>query len=279
KKLLPIRPTRSNKGTYGRILIIGGQTGMSGAVVLASKAALKVGAGIVSAAVPKAIHDIMEQKLTEVMTVPLPDEEGHISQEAVKALSLLIEKYDVIAIGPGIGRSQAVKAVLQQILASNKPCVIDADGLYFLKDMLGMTKQRMAPTIITPHPGEMARILDIKIEEVLAESMTITKKFAIENHIITVLKIERTLVGDIEGNLYINTAGNTGMAKGGSGDVLTGVIAGLLAQTEKPQYAAMLGVYLHARAADIMKDLKSEYTLLPTDFYEGVDKVFQEILK
>ncbi|MDF2594499.1 MAG: NAD(P)H-hydrate dehydratase [Clostridia bacterium] len=279
RKFLPIRPTRSNKGTYGRVLIIGGQTGMSGAVALAGKAALKVGAGIVSTAVPKAIHDIMEQKLTEVMTIPLPDEEGHISQESVRQLSTLIEKYDVIAIGPGIGRSKAVRSVVLQVLTSSKPCVVDADALYFLKEMLEMVKLRVAPTVITPHPGEMAKILGIKIEEVLADPLTITQKFATENHIITVLKIERTIVGDTKGNIYINTAGNTGMAKGGSGDILTGVIAGLLAQTDMPQHAAMLGVYLHARAADIMKDLKSEYTIMPSDFYEGIDKAFQEILK
>jgi len=278
KKLLPDRLTRSNKGTYGKVLVIGGQIGMSGAVALTSKAALKVGAGIVTAAVPRAIHDIMEQKLTEVLTVPLEDNAGHISRNADKQIRELIEKYDVIAIGPGIGRSKDIESILLIVLSSDKPCVIDADALYFLKDMLEIVKRRKAPVIITPHPGEMARLTGLTIEAILDNPLATTYKFVKENNMITVLKIERTVVGDTEGNIYINRGGNSGMAKGGSGDILTGTIAGLLAQKMIPKDAARLGVYLHARSADIMKTLKTEYTMIPSDLYEGLEIAFKEMI-
>lgn len=278
KQLLPKRPTRSNKGTYGKVLIIGGQTGMSGAVTLTSTAALKAGAGIVTAAVPKAIHDIMEQKLTEVMTIPLEDKEGHISEGAIKQIKELISKYDVIAVGPGIGRSKESEAVLLTVLESDKPCIIDADALYFLRGMLELLRVRSGATIITPHPGEMARLIDLPLSAVLDTPIELTHQFAKENNVTTVLKIERTVVGDEQGNIYINKGGNSGMAKGGSGDLLTGIIAGLLAQSMEASGAARLGVYLHARAADIMKTLKSEFTILPTDLYEGMDKAFKEMM-
>jgi NAD(P)H-hydrate epimerase len=278
KKLLPRRSTRSNKGTYGKVLIVGGQTGMSGAVVLTSKAALMAGAGIVTAAVPKAIHDIIEQKTTEVLSVPLQDKEGHISKDADKELRELIERHDVIAIGPGIGRNEDIKHLLLMILLSDKPCVIDADALFFLREMLEILKVRKAPVIITPHPGEMSRLTHLSIDAILDNPLTITRDFAKNNHIVTALKIERTVVGDTEGNIYINRGGNSGMAKGGSGDVLTGIIAGLLAQKMMPKDAAVLGVYLHARAADIMKASRTEYTMIPSDLYKGLSKAFKEVV-
>ena len=278
KQLLPIRTTRSNKGTYGKVLVIGGQTGMSGAVTLTSYGALKVGAGSVTAAVPHAIHDIMEQKVTEIMTIPLKDQAGHISVDAAKQVQELIEKYDVIAIGPGIGRSEDIRPILRTVLLSDKPCVVDADALYFFRELLEVVRMREADTIITPHPGEMTRLVDLTVEEILDNPVATTNCFATKNNVITVLKIERTVVGDTKGNIYINISGNNGMAKGGSGDVLTGIIAGLLAGGVKAKDAAILGVYLHARAGDIMKTLKTEYTFLPSDLYQGIDKAFQELL-
>ena len=282
KALLPTRKTRSNKGTYGKVLIIGGQTGMSGAVALAARGAQKAGAGIVTAAVPKAIHDIMEEKLTEVMTVSLKDKKGRITLEACEQIKDLVSKHDVIAIGPGIGRGKETAAVLLEILATSKPCVVDADALYFLGGMLEVLKNRKAPTIITPHPGEMARLTGLSVEQILDDPLETAQNFSKENRVVTVLKIERTVVADREGNIYINRGGNNGMAKGGSGDLLCGIITGLLAQkigSEKAaEEAAWLGVYLHARTADLVKELKTEYTLLPSDIYESLDEAFKELI-
>ncbi|WP_083258680.1 NAD(P)H-hydrate dehydratase [Cellulosilyticum sp. I15G10I2] len=278
KKLLPHRYTRSNKATYGKVLVIGGQRGMSGAVALTSMAALKAGAGIVTAAVPRAIHDIMENKLTEIMTIALQDQDGHIAAEARGQIQALIEKYDVIAIGPGIGRSEAIKAILLVVLASDKPCIVDADALYFLGELIEVVETRKAETIITPHPGEMARLTNLTVQDILDNPHTVTMQYAVKNHVISLLKIERTVVADPKGNIYININGNSGMAKGGSGDLLTGIIAGLLAQKLEAKHAARLGVYLHARAGDIMKALKTEYTLLPSDLYQGMDEAFKELI-
>lgn len=278
KKLLPLRFPRSNKGTYGKILVIGGQVGMSGAVTLTSTAALKVGAGLVTAAVPLAIHDIMEQKLTEVMTIPLKDQEGHVALDAKEQIQKIMGDYDIIAIGPGLGRSEEAGALLQVVLESDRPCVIDADGLYFLKELTNSLKARNAATIITPHPGEMARLIGSTIENIMDNPCGIAQKFSQENHSITVLKTERTVVAGLQGNLYININGNSGMAKGGSGDLLTGIIAGLWAQNLNPEDAARLGVYLHGRAGDIMKSLKTEYSFLPRDLYQGIDQALRELI-
>lgn len=277
--LLPYRPTRSNKGTYGKVLIIGGQRGMSGAPILTSLATLKIGAGLVTAAVPNSIHDIMEQKLTEVMTIPIEDEEGHFGKGAAKQIEEILYKYDLIAIGPGMGRDEGARQIVKIVLESNKPCVIDADGLFFVKDYLNLIRNRKEPVIMTPHPGEMSRMTGLSIEEILEDSINITRKFALENNVILVLKIERMVIGSTSGDIYINRGGNTGMAKGGSGDLLTGIIAGLWAQNMKPVEATRLGVYIAARAGDVMANEKSQYTLLPTDVLEGVDRVMQELIK
>lgn len=277
KSILPKRFTRSNKGTYGRILIIGGQKGMSGAVTLASQAAIRSGSGLVTAAVPENIHDIMEIKLTEVMTIPLKAEEGHIALEAVPEIKNIIPNYTKIAIGPGLGRSEASKCAVKEILQSDKPCVIDADGLYYLKDMLEILKHRKVPTILTPHPGEMARLTGLTIEEILKHPIEIARQFAQKNKVILVLKIERTVIADEAGNIYISRNGNNGMAKGGSGDVLTGLIIGLWAQNITPIEAAKLGVYIQSRAGDLLVQKKNEYSVLPSDIYrEGINLVIEE---
>lgn len=277
KAIMPKRFTRSNKGTYGKILIIGGQRGMSGAPTLTSMAALSIGGGLVTAAVPEAIHDIMEVKLTEVMTIPLPSELGHIGIEAIRAIKSLIPKYTILAIGPGLGRSEATKEAIRVILESNKPCVIDADGLFFIKEFEELLQKRKAPVILTPHPGEMARLTGKSIEEILEHPIEISSEYAQKNKVILVLKIERTVIADQFGNIYISKNGNSGMAKGGSGDVLTGMIVGLWAQNIMPIEAAVLGVYIHGKAGDLLIQKKNEYTLLPSDIYkEGINLVLHE---
>ena len=220
----------------------------------------------------------MEVKLTEVMTVPLPSEEGHLSIKGVEEIKRLIPKYTVIAIGPGLGRSLAAKEAVKAILESDKPCVIDADGLFYLKELEGILQKRSAPTILTPHPGEMVRLTETSIEEVLEFPIQISSKYAQKNKVILVLKIERTVIADEFGNIYISKNGNSGMAKGGSGDVLTGIIIGLWAQNIMPIEAAKLGVYIHGKAGDLLIQKKNEYTLLPSDIYrEGINLVLDEL--
>ncbi len=278
KSLLPQRPMRSHKGTYGKVLVIGGNLGMSGAVTLASLAAYKVGCGTVTACVPRAIVEIVEEKLTEVMTVGLPDTQGHFSKESAKQLEGLIPKYSVIAIGPGIGRGEAVVPLLTQVLISKQPCVIDADALYFINEVKELLPIRKHPTILTPHPSEMARISGLSVEEILDDPIKAAKTFATAYHVILVLKLERSIIADPSGNVYINRYGNSGLAKGGSGDVLTGVICGLLAQNLLGVDAAKLGCYVHAKAGDIAQKEYSEFCFLPSDLIHVFNKVFKEIL-
>lgn len=276
KCCLPKRPMRSNKGTYGKVLVIGGQRGMSGAITLAAQSAMKIGAGIVTAAVPKSIHQIIENKLTEVMSIPLSDIGGKLGIDAITELEEPLKQCQVIVIGPGMGRSAELRTILAEILKTDKPCIIDADGLFALKEHLGMLEKRQAPVIITPHPGELGRLIDVPIEALLEEPIAYTEEFAKKYGVTVVFKIERTIISNGTKTL-INTTGNPGLAKGGSGDVLAGMIGGMLAQGIQPLDAAMIGVYVHGRAADVLVARKSIYTLLPSDLIEELDQIFHDL--
>lgn len=277
QKLLPVRPIRSNKGSFGKVMTIGGSLGMSGAIALTSMAAYKVGCGTVTTVVPKCILEIMQQKLTEAMAIGLEDSNGFFSKSAANTLKTLLPNFHVVAMGPGIGRNKDVLQMLTEVLASDKPCVIDADGLYFISQVTELLKARRAPTIITPHPGEMARLVGVSIDDILNNPLKYAKEFAIKFNTITVLKLEKTVIADTSGVIYINRYGNSGLAKGGSGDTLTGIITGLLAQHVEPIEAAKLGVYLQTRSADIAKDILSEYSLMPSDVIHFLSKAFLEL--
>lgn len=275
--LLPIRPIRSHKGTFGKVLTIGGSMGMSGAISLTSLAAYKVGCGTVTAAVPRSIISIVQQKLTEVMALSLEDEEGYVSCQASLTLKEKLSPYQVIAIGPGMGRHTGTLELLKVVLATSLPCVIDADALSFIGTVKMLIKQRQAPIILTPHAGEMARIMEVPISCIIEEPLFYAQKLAKELRAIVVLKIEKTVIVDWADNIYINRCGNSGLAKGGSGDTLTGIIAGLLAQHLTPIDAARLGVYLQTRAADIAKAKCSEYSYLASDTINYLGEVFKEL--
>lgn len=277
KEYLPTRSTRSNKGSYGKVFIIGGQKGMSGAVVLCATSCISTGAGTVTLGIPESIQDIISNKLTEAMTIGLPEVKGHFSLEATPRIKELIARYDVIAIGPGLGRSEEVKSIIQVVLASDKPCVIDADGLYALKPYLNQLKSRKAPTVLTPHPGEMAYLIDETIDNILEDPITYAKQFVEKYSVTLVLKLEKTLIVDQEVT-YINTTGNNGLAKGGSGDVLTGIITALIGQKVPEEKAARLGVYMHGRAADMLAEEKTVYAVIPSEVSKYLGKVFKQLI-
>ena len=276
KAIVPKREIRSNKGSFGKVLIIGGSLGMAGAISLTSMAAYRAGCGTVTTVVPKCIIEIMQQKLTEVMAIGLDDKEGHFSKEAESELRKIIPNYQVIAIGPGIGRSKEIRSLIIEVVSSDKPCIIDADALYFVPEILEIIKARSAATIMTPHPGEMARLVGAAIEDILNDPIRYATEFATKFNVITVLKLEKTVIAHTDGNIYINRYGNTGLAKGGSGDALTGIITGLLAQHMLPIEAAILGVYLQTRAADLAKEVLSEYSFVASDVIDLLGKVFLE---
>lgn len=267
---MPVRKSDGHKGTYGRVLVVGGSGGLSGAAALASHAALKAGAGLVTLAVPASLHDLMEVKLTEVMTRPLPEtDEVSISSEAVPAVQELAGNADVLAVGPGISTNQNTVSFVRELLAVvERPVVIDADGLNALAGAEELVANCKAVPVLTPHPGEMARLLGIKTEQVQNNRIETALEAARKYNSVVILKGNRTVVCSPDGTTYINPTGNPGMATGGSGDVLTGVVAGLLGQGLPPLEAAVAGVYFHGLAGDLAAAEKGMLSLVAGDLLD-----------
>lgn len=262
------RTPDSNKGLYGHVLVIGGSQGKSGAPAMASLAALRAGAGLVTAAVPASILPSVAAITPELMTLPLRegrDGETDASNLDPQRLEHLLNRATVLAVGPGLGM-EAEPFVLGLLEKTSLPIVLDADALNILAKHPGRIDGRNRTIVLTPHPGEMARLAGITTKEVQANRESLARSFAAEHNVTVVLKGWRTLIAHPNGEMAINTTGNPGMAKGGSGDILTGVVAALLAQF--PQHAAEAveaAVYLHGLAADFALRAQEEHTLLATD--------------
>lgn len=277
RAMLPPRPADGHKGTFGRVLVLAGSTGLTGAAALASEAALRSGAGLVTLGIPASLNPIMEVKLTEVMTRPLPDENGQFSHLAIPQILEECAKADVVAIGPGIGQGSHQVQILEALLKEcQRPLVIDADGLNNLRSLLHLLKERTALTVLTPHPGEMARLIDATIEQVLAERPSLLPEFAVEYGVILVAKGSPTITVMPEGRMYINSTGNEGMGTGGSGDVLTGLISGLLAQNSA-DISVPAAVFVHGLAGDAMADLTNHRSMIAGDLAGGLALAFTEL--
>lgn len=270
RNIMPVRRPEGHKGTYGRVLVVGGSQGLSGAAAMASTAALKAGAGLVTLAVPASLHSIMGVKLTEVMTQPLPEtEEVSISLAAAPAVRELAGSADVIAVGPGMSTHQDTVAFIRELLNfAEQPLVIDADGLNALAGAEELVADCQAVPVLTPHPGEMAKLLGIKTEDVQNNRIEAALEAARKYNSIVVLKGNRTVVCSSDGTIYINPTGNPGMATGGAGDVLTGIIAGLLGQGLNPLDAAVAGVYFHGAAGDLAAAEKGMLSMTAGDILE-----------
>jgi ADP-dependent NAD(P)H-hydrate dehydratase len=266
---LPPRAPDSNKGDFGRLLVVAGNRSMSGAAILCASAALRAGAGLVKIAVPGEILPIVAAGNPCYTTAALAqDAEGHIASSALAALAKLAEAHDVIAVGPGLGRSAELATLVAEVVAKvPKPMVIDADGLNALVGQVEKLRGDDFPRIITPHPGEFARLLQIDTKTVQAQRRERAVGLARRLQCIVVLKGHGTIVTDGR-RVYQNTTGNAGMAKGGTGDVLTGTIAALLGQHLPAFEAAQLGVYLHGLAGDLARDQIGAVSLLATDLLD-----------
>lgn len=253
RELLPLRKANAHKGDAGRVVICAGSPGYTGAAALASDAAVKAGAGLVSLYTPLSSRDVLAIKLTEVMVHGLLERmPGILGGGAASDVASSAEAADVLAIGPGLGTSEstqeAVRTILQKITT---PVVIDADALTALAGHTEILAVMQAQKVLTPHPGEMARLTGLEIAEIEADRINIAKKYAEEWQAIVVLKGAPTVIGCPNGTVYVNSTGNSSLATGGSGDVLTGIIAGLAAQEISLQEAAICGVYLHGLAAEL----------------------------
>jgi NAD(P)H-hydrate epimerase len=271
---MPTRDSDGHKGDYGHVFVIGGSVGMTGAVSLACRGALHAGAGLVTAGIPETLNTIMEIKLTEPMTKPLPEgDRGYFGVDAVSPILDFTKKASVLAIGPGISTKQSVKELIYKVLPSIEvPMVIDADGLNILSEIMkekdDFLKDLSVPTVITPHPGEMARLTGLSIEEIQKNRIKYAMEYAAKWSVVLVLKGSHTIVASPSGDVYLNTTGNPGMATGGSGDVLTGIISAFIAQGMEPVEAAVVGVYIHGRAGDLAAAEKGVQSLVASDIIE-----------
>ncbi len=277
--MLPKKSPDSNKGDYGHVLVIGGSIGMAGSVCMTAESALRSGAGLVTVAVPDCILNVVATKLTECMTLPLPSEDGQISQTALKTISQFIPKVNTIVIGMGgrvcIGHASIIDFLLEEFEGT---LVIDADGLNILAkhdDLL--LKKRKCELVLTPHPGEMSRLLRITCTDVQSNRENVAESFSNLYNLCLVLKGMNTVISSRE-HKFINPTGNAGMAKGGSGDVLAGMIAGFSAQGAKKECAACLGTYLHGLSADFAVKDKTEYCMTATDIISYLPSAFKKIL-
>ena len=255
RALLPSRAFGSHKGTFGHLVVLAGSEGKTGAAALTAEGALRAGAGLVTVGVPASLNDILEVKITEAMTLPLPEAAGGraLGVEALSPLLDFLKDKSAVALGPGLGTlSETQELVRQLVRVLPQPMVIDADGVNALAGRPELVKQAPGPRILTPHPGELARLLGCTPKEIQAARLTWARQAAEASGALIVLKGAQTVVADPQGRLSINPTGNPALASGGTGDVLTGLIGGFLAQGLSPWDAARLGVFLHGLAADYL---------------------------
>ncbi len=273
KNMLPERDKDTHKGTYGRVGIIAGSRGMTGAPYLTSMACLRAGSGLVYTIVPEGISSILAVKLVEAIIKPVSDKNtGVFKLDSIAEIEKIIEDMDVLAIGPGMGiDEERVELVKHILLNFNGPVVLDADGLNCISKVgLNIFNKRRFPTVITPHPGEFSRLLGVSTKEIQDNRVEYAKYVSTNYGIITVLKGANTVVSNPKGEVYINTTGNPGMATAGSGDVLTGVITSFIGQGIDSYKASILGVYCHGLAGDIAKEEKGEYGMIARDILESI---------
>ncbi len=273
KDMLPKRKKDSHKGTYGRVGIVAGSIGMTGACYLTAMACLRAGSGLVYTIVPASISSILSIKLTEAIIKAVPDNNrGTFNLDSLAKIGKLIEDMDVLAVGPGMGvDDERIDLVRHILLNFQGPIVLDADGINCISQVdLNIFNNRRFPTVITPHPGEFSRLIGRNIKEIQGNRVEYAKYIASKYNVITVLKGANTVVANPKGEVYINTTGNPGMATAGSGDILTGIITSFIGQGIDAYKAAILGVYCHGLAGDMAKEEKGEYGLIAGDILDSI---------
>jgi NAD(P)H-hydrate epimerase len=254
QSIVGLRSPEAHKGKTGHLMVVAGATGKTGAAAMTANAALRIGAGLVTLSIPQQLNAIVESQLLEVMTVPLPDQgTGLILEEAFDAIVAHSAGKQALVVGPGIGTASHTRNIVHRIIKElDMPLVIDADGINNLAGHASMLRNRTAATVLTPHPGEMARLTGLSTKQIQQDRVAVARNFAIDHGACVVLKGARTISANPDGTVWINPTGNPGMASGGMGDVLTGMIGGLMAQGREAADAAICGVFLHGLAADIL---------------------------
>lgn len=283
KRLLPERAQASHKGSYGNVLLICGSKNMVGCCVLAAEGALRSGAGLVTIAFPDVLYTSLTSRLTECLFLPLPtDERGFISHLAMETLLPAIEKADVVAVGCGIGVGFAQSLITTTLLeCENKPVIFDADALNCIAQAPEVLRKATANVLLTPHPGEMSRLTGLSVSEIESNRQKVISDFCKKYNVNVLLKGHRTLISDSScEELFVNTTGNSALAKGGAGDLLTGIIAGLTPAMNGDVFSsAVLGAFVHGLSADIAVKGQSEYSVLPSDCASKLGEAYYTIEK
>ncbi|MCI1959224.1 MAG: NAD(P)H-hydrate dehydratase [Clostridia bacterium] len=275
KKLLPARKKRSNKGTFGKLFVFAGSKNMFGAAFLCGKAAYETGCGLVYSCVVNENLERIQISLPEAVAKPVVSKNGKFCAESLDTEDL--KNADIIAVGPGIGRGKDVTEFVEKLLLeAEAPCLIDADGLNAIENREILKNMKCMP-VITPHPGEMSRLTGKSIREILDDTINVAENFAKEYNCVVVLKDARTIIASPDGHVYINMTGNESMAKGGSGDVLSGIITALMCQKMDAFHAAALGAYIHGRSGEIASEKRGSYSVLASDLCENVGNAIKSI--
>lgn len=276
---LPPRPLDSHKGTFGSVLVVGGSPGMTGAPILAGRAASRSGAGLVFCAFAEGLQGVITPRLLEELTIALPSENGrNLDTVSQRLLATHAARMDAVALGPGLGRAEGtIQFVRRAVEEIPLPMVIDADALNALGGHLDVLLARRQSTVLTPHPGEMARLTGVPTSQIQQDRIGHARKLAAKFRVVVVLKGAHTVIADPAGPVFINPTGNTGLAKGGSGDVLTGLIAGLLAQNTTALHAALCGAFLHGLAADLAGEVIPPRTMIASDVIDHLPEAFGHV--
>lgn len=282
KTMLPKRPADAYKNMFGHVLVLAGSAGMTGAAVLASNAAMRIGAGLVTLGIPKSLNAIVSVKLTEVMTKPLAEtEEQTISLKALDTINNLIQlrAINVVVIGPGLSTHPETVELVRSFVGSSKvPLVIDADGINALVGKLDIVKNARCKIIFTPHAGELGRLIAKHAAEIKDAEIKYPVEFSKETGTVCLLKGHQTIIADGE-NVAVNTTGNPGMATAGSGDVLSGMVGGLIAQGLDVFAAAQAAVFIHGTAGDIAAKENTEMGMIASDIIDAIPKALKAVMR
>lgn len=281
-ELLPERSPFSHKGTFGKVLLVCGSKNMVGCCVLAAQGALRSGAGLVTIAFPDVLYNAITSQITEALFLPLPtDGNGFLSQLAVEPVIEKAKASDVVAVGCGIGVGSVQSLIVSSLLKLDLPLIIDADGINNIASSPEILKTAKANVLLTPHPGEMSRLTGKSINYIEADRVQVITDFSREYNVNVLLKGHETLICNKSSTeIYVNKTGNTGLSKGGSGDLLTGIIAGLTPSLKGELFkSAVLGAYIHGLSADLLKSEMSEYSILPSDCALYLGKAFLTVEK
>jgi len=280
RTLIRRRPPEAHKGTTGHVLIIAGSTGKTGAAAMTAMAVLRTGTGLATLGIPGSLHGAVAPQVLEAMTAPLPESEpGILTDAALEAVLALCADKDCLALGPGLGTAEGtVRLVSGLVRKCRIPMVIDADGLNCLAEQTEILAQKRTSIVLTPHPGEMGRLLKQTPQEIRKDRVTAARILAETFGVTVVLKGAGTVIADPNGRVHINPTGNPGMASGGMGDALTGIIAGWIAQGLRPDQAAQAGVYLHGAAADALFRGRGPFGYLASDLISLIPAQIRESL-